>query len=118
MITDALKNEMGGTSALLLGNEAVARGAVEAGVWVASCYPGTPSSEVADTLAELSKTFNFDFTSCYIDTLSLNVGGQNAASAIRIAADFYDTIDCQVCNICQTIKIRMGIGGNGVTHNN
>lgn len=36
---------------LLSGNEAVARGAYEAGVGVAAAYPGTPSTEVLETLA-------------------------------------------------------------------
>lgn len=34
-----------------MGNEAIARGAVEAGVEVVAAYPGTPSSEVCETLA-------------------------------------------------------------------
>ena len=37
----------------LSGNEAVARGAWEAGVEVAAAYPGTPSTEVLETLAQL-----------------------------------------------------------------
>jgi indolepyruvate ferredoxin oxidoreductase alpha subunit len=37
--------------ALLSGNEAVARGAYEAGVIAASAYPGTPSSEICPALA-------------------------------------------------------------------
>ena len=36
---------------LMLGNEAVAQGAWEAGVRVAASYPGTPSTEVTETLA-------------------------------------------------------------------
>jgi indolepyruvate ferredoxin oxidoreductase alpha subunit len=36
---------------LFLGNEAIARGALEAGVSVACAYPGTPSSEVIESLA-------------------------------------------------------------------
>ncbi|MGE5246920.1 MAG: indolepyruvate ferredoxin oxidoreductase subunit alpha [Verrucomicrobiota bacterium] len=36
---------------LLSGNEAVARGAFEAGVRVASAYPGTPSTEILENLA-------------------------------------------------------------------
>ncbi|MGC9529410.1 MAG: indolepyruvate ferredoxin oxidoreductase subunit alpha [Candidatus Bipolaricaulaceae bacterium] len=36
---------------LLSGNEAVARGAYEAGVQVATGYPGTPSSEILETIA-------------------------------------------------------------------
>ena len=42
-----------GSSALLMGNEAVARGALEAGIQVASGYPGTPSSEIIDTLSRI-----------------------------------------------------------------
>ena len=36
-----------GHTMLLLGNEAIARGAIEAGVAVATTYPGTPSSEIS-----------------------------------------------------------------------
>ena len=39
---------------LLMGNEAIAYGAVEAGVQVATGCPGTPSSEVLSTLARLA----------------------------------------------------------------
>ncbi len=35
----------------LSGNEAVARGAYEAGVRVAAAYPGTPSTEILENLA-------------------------------------------------------------------
>jgi indolepyruvate ferredoxin oxidoreductase alpha subunit len=44
-----------GEKAFLLGNEAIARGALEAGVDVFACYPGTPSSEIGDTLSRVSK---------------------------------------------------------------
>lgn len=37
---------------LMLGNEAIARGAWEAGVRVATAYPGTPSTEITEYLAE------------------------------------------------------------------
>ena len=40
------------TIRLLSGNEAIARGAYEAGVRVASAYPGTPSTEILEALAE------------------------------------------------------------------
>ena len=36
---------------ILSGNEAVARGAWEAGLEFASAYPGTPSTEILETLA-------------------------------------------------------------------
>ncbi len=36
---------------ILLGNEAIARGAYEAGCHVAAAYPGTPSTEILETIA-------------------------------------------------------------------
>ncbi|MDR0797384.1 MAG: 4Fe-4S binding protein [Nitrososphaerota archaeon] len=44
---------------LLNGDEAVARGAVEADIKVAAAYPGTPSTEILETLAQAAKTLNF-----------------------------------------------------------
>jgi indolepyruvate ferredoxin oxidoreductase alpha subunit len=44
-----------GSRHLLMGNEAIARGALEAGVCVAAGYPGTPSSEIIEALGEVSK---------------------------------------------------------------
>ena len=38
----------------MLGNEAIARGAIEAGVQVVAAYPGTPSTEIAETLYNLA----------------------------------------------------------------
>lgn len=35
------------------GNEAIARGAYEAGVRVATAYPGTPSTEILETIASV-----------------------------------------------------------------
>ncbi len=37
---------------ILSGNEAIARGAYEAGVKVATAYPGTPSTEILETIAK------------------------------------------------------------------
>ena len=42
---------------LLSGNEAVARGAWEAGVAVASAYPGTPSTEILENLARFPNVY-------------------------------------------------------------
>ncbi|MFC2165330.1 thiamine pyrophosphate-dependent enzyme [Acidobacteriota bacterium] len=43
---------------LLMGNAAIARGALEAGVSVATGYPGTPSSEIIENLAKVTKERN------------------------------------------------------------
>jgi len=43
------------TKVLLMGNEAIARGALEAGICFAAQYPGTPSTEIMETLVEVAK---------------------------------------------------------------
>jgi TPP-dependent indolepyruvate ferredoxin oxidoreductase alpha subunit len=48
-----------GSFVLLNGDEAVARGAVEATVKVAAAYPGTPSTEILETLAEVANELGF-----------------------------------------------------------
>ncbi len=46
-----------GKKVMLLGNEAIARGCLEAGVVLGAGYPGTPSTEMLETLAEISEHF-------------------------------------------------------------
>ncbi|KAA5606522.1 indolepyruvate ferredoxin oxidoreductase [Roseospira marina] len=48
---NALTDVSAGSRALLSGNDAVARAVWEAGARVASAYPGTPSTEILETLA-------------------------------------------------------------------
>ncbi len=43
---------------ILLGNEAVARGAYEAGVKVVSSYPGTPSTEITEAISEYERIYS------------------------------------------------------------
>jgi indolepyruvate ferredoxin oxidoreductase alpha subunit len=54
-----LTSDAPGKSLFMLGNEAIARGALEAGVQVYAAYPGTPSSEISETLINLSKELGF-----------------------------------------------------------
>ena len=42
---------------LLIGNAAVARGAYEAGVKVVSSYPGTPSTEITESVVEYENIY-------------------------------------------------------------
>lgn len=44
---------------LLMGNEAIARGAIEAGIGFASAYPGTPSTEIIESLSEVARDYGF-----------------------------------------------------------
>lgn len=49
-----MAEDASGEVVLLMGNEAIARGAIEAGVTVAAAYPGTPSSEIGNTLSRVA----------------------------------------------------------------
>ncbi len=53
-----LATDAPGHIAVLLGNEAIARGAIEAGVQVAAAYPGTPSSEILESIGKVAKEAN------------------------------------------------------------
>ncbi|MEM4879523.1 MAG: indolepyruvate ferredoxin oxidoreductase subunit alpha, partial [Desulfurococcaceae archaeon] len=44
-----------GSNVLLLGNEIIARAALESGICVATAYPGTPSTEIVEVLASVAK---------------------------------------------------------------
>ena len=84
---DRLLIQRGGKSHLLLGNEAIVRGALEAGLAFATCYPGTPSSEVPDTLYRLRKQ-NPDKTQYYFEysaneKVALECAAGAAASGLR-----------------------------------
>ena len=50
-----------GKRVVLMGNEAIARGAIEGGITLAASYPGTPSSEIGNTLAKVAKKLGFHF---------------------------------------------------------
>lgn len=58
MVTGRKQEHDDGTQKFLLGNEAIAQGALEAGVNFAAGYPGTPSSEIIETLAKSAKKLN------------------------------------------------------------
>ena len=48
-----------GKRELLMGNEAIARGAMEAGLQLMAAYPGTPSSEIGETLIAAAPDSDF-----------------------------------------------------------
>ncbi len=64
-----------GETLLLLGNEAIARGALEGGVRFVTCYPGTPSSEVPDTFFRLSQDAPYYFEYSVNEKVALEVAG-------------------------------------------
>ncbi len=50
-----ISSDAPGERLFMLGNEAISRGVIEAGAQVVAAYPGTPSSEIMETLAGVAK---------------------------------------------------------------
>ncbi len=69
-----------GKKHLLLGNEAIVRGALEGGVSFVSCYPGTPSSEVPDTFYRMSDQGDYYFEYSSNEKVALEVAGGAAVA--------------------------------------
>jgi indolepyruvate ferredoxin oxidoreductase alpha subunit len=74
-----------GEEHLLLGNEAIARGIIEAGTGFISCYPGTPSSEVPDTLFSLSTKAKYHFEYSANEKVAMEVAGGAAIAGVPSA---------------------------------
>lgn len=72
-----------GLKTLLMGNEAIARGAVEAGIEVAVGYPGTPSSEVGEVLGELAPELGFYAEWSLNEKVAIDVASGAALSGAR-----------------------------------
>ncbi|MGC8644955.1 MAG: indolepyruvate ferredoxin oxidoreductase subunit alpha [Thermoplasmata archaeon] len=72
-----------GTVEFLLGNEAAARGIYEAGVSVASTYPGTPSSEIGDVLFEMSERMGIKFEFAVNEKVALEIAAAASAGGSR-----------------------------------
>lgn len=72
-----------GVKRLLLGNEAIVRGALEAGVGFVSTYPGTPSSEIGDNFYRLAKQAGVTFEYSVNEKVALEVAAGAAISGAR-----------------------------------
>lgn len=72
-----------GEKMMLLGNEAIARGAVEAGAAFASTYPGTPSSEISLNLFQISRQSDLYFEYSTNEKVALEVSAAAANAGVR-----------------------------------
>ena len=72
-----------GLKMLLLGNEAIARGGLEAGVAVATTYPGTPSSEISLNFFQISRESELYFEYSTNEKVALEVAAAAANSGVR-----------------------------------
>jgi len=84
-MTDILTGAAGSRH-LLMGNEAIARGALEAGVSVIAGYPGTPSSEIIETLAKVSSQQNLYVEWSVNEKVAMEVAGAGSFAGLRTMA--------------------------------
>ena len=75
-----------GARMFMLGNEAFARGAIEAGVQCVASYPGTPSSEITETLVNASKDVGFYAEWSVNEKVALEVAIAGSVSGLRSLA--------------------------------
>lgn len=68
---------------LVLGNEAIVRGCIEAGVAFASTYPGTPSSEIGNTLQKIGQKAGVYFEFSTNEKVALEAAAAAAISGVR-----------------------------------
>jgi indolepyruvate ferredoxin oxidoreductase alpha subunit len=69
-----------------MGNEAIARGALEAGVSVVAGYPGTPSSEIIESLAKLSSRQNIYVEWSVNEKVAMEVAAAGSFAGLRSMA--------------------------------
>jgi indolepyruvate ferredoxin oxidoreductase alpha subunit len=72
-----------GKKELMLGNEAITRGLIEAGVRVAATYPGTPSSEIGNSLEKTAEKNGIYFEFSANEKIAMEVAAAAAVSGVR-----------------------------------
>ncbi len=72
-----------GKTVLLMGNEAIARGALEAGVKVCAAYPGNPSSEIIGGLAKVAEEMGIHVEWSINEKVALEVATAASFAGLR-----------------------------------
>ncbi|HDD70361.1 MAG TPA: indolepyruvate ferredoxin oxidoreductase subunit alpha [Candidatus Bathyarchaeota archaeon] len=72
-----------GKRVLLLGNEAIARGILEAGIGVMTTYPGTPASEIGDTVSKIAAEAGLYMEYSTNEIVAVEVAAGAANSGVR-----------------------------------
>ena len=96
-----------GEKVLLMGNEALARGAIEGGVQLAVAYPGTPSSEIVETLIKQAKQYNY-----YVEwSTNEKVAFDMAAGASILGARSLVSMKNAGINVAMDTLLTLNLGG-------
>jgi indolepyruvate ferredoxin oxidoreductase alpha subunit len=81
---EILKNQKG--KLMLLGNEAVIRGALESGVQFVATYPGTPASEIGNVFFRIAKEAGVYFEFSTNEKVALEAAGGASFSGLKTLA--------------------------------
>ena len=87
-----------GHTEVLLGNEAIVRGALEAGVAFAAGYPGPPSSEVTDSFARIARAAGITFEYSVNEKVALEMAFAACLAGAR--------------SICSMKHLGLGVAGD------
>ena len=96
-----------GQNVLLMGNEAIARGAIEAGVDFCAAYPGNPSSEILESLAGVAEDFGLHVEWSTNEKVALEAAAAASFAGLRaIAAMKQNGI-----NVCSDFIMTLNLSG-------
>lgn len=98
-----------GTTQLLMGNEAIARGALEAGLGFTAQYPGTPSSEILSALAAVAKNLNFHAEWSVNEMVAVEA----AAGASFAGIPALSAMKQNGVNVASDFLVNLGMTGSG-----
>ena len=96
-----------GEKVLFMGNEAIARGAVEAGLQMMAAYPGTPSSEIGEVLLDASAESDF-----YVEwSTNEKIAYEMAAGASLVGARAMTAMKNAGLNVAMDTFVTLPYGG-------
>ena len=94
---------------IMSGNEAIARGAIEAGVAFCASYPGTPSTEIATTLQKLSDEYDI-----YVEwSVNEKVALEVAAGASWAGIPALCSMKSLGLNVASDFLLNLNLSGTG-----
>jgi len=82
-LKDLLLEDSPGKRVLMLGNEAIARGVFENGIGVVTTYPGTPASEIGDSVSLAAKDAGVYMEYSTNEKVAVEVAAGAATSGVR-----------------------------------
>ena len=102
-----VKIDQPGKSVLMMGNEAIARGAIEAGVDFCAAYPGTPSSEIPESLARVAEHFGLYAEWSTNEMVALEAAAAASLSGLRAIV----AMKQNGVNVCSDFLMTVNLSG-------